>query len=101
MSDVLRLLAPAGILTNTKTNRFHPIVFRPGSAPSSSPEDDIQRYKSRGHHTKGFDTLDEAKSCITECEGWYDTGLEWEWDGEDIPAIVSWFSVSSLQTEVT
>jgi len=101
MSDTLKLLTPTGILRNTKTNRFHPIVFRPGPAPSSSPEDDSQRYKSRGHHTEGFDTLDEAKSCIAECEDWCDTGVEWEWDGEDIPAIVSWFSVSSIKTKAT
>lgn len=90
------ILAPAGVLKNTATNRFHPIVFRSEPAPSSSPEDDSQRYKSRGHHTKGFDTLDEATACIDEAEGWHNTGLQWEWGGKDIPAITCWFSISSL-----
>lgn len=101
MLDTVELLAPAGILINTKTNKFHPIVFRPGYAPSSSPDDDEQRYKSRGHHTEGFETLEEAETCISETKGWRATGLKWDWPGDDIPAITWWFSTSFLKPTVS
>lgn len=61
-------MLPAGLLKNIKTGRFHPILFRPGPAPSSSPEDDSQRYKSSGHHTEGFDTLEAANEFIGVCD---------------------------------
>lgn len=99
MTNFSVLPAPAGILKNAQTGRFHPIVFRPGPAPSSSPEDDDQRYKSFGHHAEGFDTLHEAKVCIAKQRDWCDTGLQWIWDGTDTPVMVVWFSVSSLKTE--
>ncbi len=88
---------PAGILKNAKLDRFHPILFRYGPAPSSDASDDVQRYKSSGHHTAGFDTEEEAKAFISELGGYANTGCVWEWDGEDIPAIVQWFSTTSLE----
>jgi hypothetical protein len=80
---------PYGMLFNTKTNRYHPIVFRP--APLLSDETNYFRYKSKGHHTGGFDTIEEAKASINDKE-YYDTGMVWDWDGIDIPAMVQWFS---------
>ena len=83
---------PTGILKNTATGRFHPISFRPAPAPSSSPEDSAERYKSLGHHTDGFDTLEAAKGWIGQRDTMEDTGTVWEWDGTDIPAMVQRFS---------
>ena len=91
---------PAGILQNTQTGRFHPIIFRPGPTPGSSGKEDIQRYKSKGHHTEGFDTIEEAEADIKETPGLHDMGCRWKWDGEDIPAIVWWFSESDLLSRI-
>jgi hypothetical protein len=76
---------PTGILKNTKTGRFHPISFRP--APFSGNED-LNRYKSIGHHTDGFDTREEAIAFVKTVETMEWTGLFWEWNGEDVPAMV-------------
>jgi hypothetical protein len=86
---------PAGILENVATGRFHPIVFRraptPGEADETLP---AQRYKSRGHHTDGFKTVEEAKDFIAEHPDWLDTQIHWEWSGDDMPAMVAWFSTN-------
>ncbi len=89
---------PAGLLKNMKTGRYHPIVFRPGPAPSSDPSDPVQRFKSKGHHTDGFDTRELAFAYfedekVKEAGVWW-TGVEWNWSGEGIPAMVEWFSVN-------
>ncbi|UPT99356.1 hypothetical protein J4G48_0015435 [Bradyrhizobium barranii subsp. apii] len=95
---------PTGILHNAATGRFHPIVFRlapmPGGADSALS---AQRYKSKGHHTEGFATLDEAKAWIgTEPAPGFTmvpTGEEWEWDGTDVPALVQFYEVERLIAE--
>lgn len=84
---------PAGILKNTKTGRFHPIVFRPGPRPSD--DGDIVRHKSLGHHPDGFETIDAARASLAERPGYKDSGLEWEWNGEETPAITCDFSLSA------
>ena len=88
---------PAGILRNTVTGRFHPILFRPGPAPSESATDHAHRYKSRGHHTEGFDTHDEALAFVNSREDWKWSGREWEWDGDDVPAMVEWFGTEDTE----
>lgn len=82
---------PEGILTNQKTGRFHPIVFRYSPPPGEFIDTGPQRYKSLGHHTEGFDNLDDAKAYITGNAELNDTGAHWEWDGEEVPALVCWF----------
>ena len=85
-------MQPAGILKNTATNRFHHILFRPAPTPSGSDQDmTAQRYLSAGHHTAGFDTLEQAQEEI-EVRGWGDCGIVWEWDGQGVPAMTEWFS---------
>ena len=84
-------MEPAGILQNTASGRYHPIVFRAAPLPSESySEFGPMRYKSRGHHTAGFDTAELAVAEI-KARGWSWTEMVWEWDGEGVPAIVSWF----------
>lgn len=81
-------------LHNTKTNRYHPILFVEYPLPGlGSPI----RHKSKGHNTDGFDTRDEA---IAECKklsenadigGRLCVEKDFEWDGEGIPAMVVFF----------
>ncbi len=59
---------PAGILINTKTDRFHPIVFRLDPSPSdhaTNPE--YQRHRSALHHTEGFDSLEAVAKAFPSC----------------------------------
>jgi hypothetical protein len=87
---------PCGILTNTATGRFHPIVFRPAPMPSGADLDaGMQRHKSLGHHTEGFDVIEDAVAFIASKPGQYDTGMRGEWDGADVPAMVMWFSAEA------
>ncbi len=93
---------PAGMLTNTKTGRFHPIIFR--DAPMPGNADDAwaaRRYKSLGHHTVGFDTLEEAQAHIKAEPRYWDSGAFWEWDGEDVPAIVHFFAMPRADAPAT
>ena len=84
-----------GMLKNTSTGRLHPILFRPAPLPGGADLDmRAQRYKSKGHHTEGFDNRDAAMSgaqalCDSTHAEFRD--VEWEWNGEGIPAIVTFF----------
>jgi hypothetical protein len=86
-----KMALPTGILKNAKTGRFHPILFRPAPLPSTSEEDKVIRYKSQGHHTEGFKTLEAACEWIRAKESLHDTGLVWNWNGEDVPAMTEYF----------
>lgn len=83
---------PAAMLKNTKTGKFHPIIFRAAPMPSGS----APRYKSLGHHTKGFDTLEAAKEWVQEMvkQGKLidHTDQIAEWDGVGVPAMVTFFA---------
>jgi hypothetical protein len=86
-----------GILTNTKTGRFHPIFFRLAPMPGGAEIAGALRYKSAQHHTAGFDTLEEAEADLVKAstsqvlEGVQDSGRRWDWDGEGVPAMVEFF----------
>lgn len=84
---------PSGILINKKTGRFHPIIFRRAPLPSEgfADEKQVQRHKSIGHHTDGFDTIEEAEKHLNDSTSAEDKGSRWEWDGETMPALVHWF----------
>ncbi len=90
---------PVGILKDIQTGRFHPIVFRLSPRPSSQIEDDFQRYKSVGHHTVGFETIEEAKQWADDNPNFRFMGLMWKWNSleEEIPATVCDFSTSELE----
>lgn len=87
-------MKPVGVLHNTATNRYHPIVFRYAPPPSGDLPT-AARYKSIGHHTAGFDTLDQAIAEIEKQEGWWNLNTVWAWDGEGVPAKVIWGPVPS------
>jgi len=99
----MQQLCPTGILRNTKTDRYHPVPFRrapmPGNADATMQ---AQRYRSIGHHTEGFDTLDDARAYIAannneNCR-LIDAGVVWEWDGEGVLAMTEFFSLKELET---
>jgi len=80
----------AGMLRNTATGRFHPILFHPAPFPGQTgdlPIGSVMRYRSIGHHTEGFSTLDEALAHVKTTYPGYTLleGID-EWDGQDVPA---------------
>ncbi len=92
------MVMPTGYLKNTATGRFHPIVFRMAPMPGNADATlSAQRYKSLGHHTTGFDTLEAAQAHVTsEKTTLVDVGTIWDWDGEGIPAMIEWFNIKEL-----
>lgn len=89
-------------LHNLKTDRYHPILFRESPQPSWKPGDAFVRSKSAGHHTKGFDTREEA---LAECKSIAERQgaklcieKDFPWDGEDIPAMVVFFGEQDGKT---
>ena len=71
---------PVGILVNLATGRFHPIVFRPAPLPGgASLADGTERYRSKGHHTNGFDTEEEAVAWVRQHPELMLTACKWEW----------------------
>jgi hypothetical protein len=98
-----------GIIKNSVKNTFHPIMYVESPLPGpieSQPE--IYRFKSKGHHTSGFATREEAlaetQKIVTQVkEKWgsiiyLDVENDFfEWDGEFIPADVLVRSVAELQ----
>ena len=81
------------IVKNTKDNTFHPMFYFESPLPGNP--DTLTRYKSKMHHTEGFETLKEAKTNSESDlkskleENGYSVELELEgvlqWDGEGIP----------------
>lgn len=88
------------MLKNTATGKFHPIFYIEKPFPDMESEANKKyiRYKSKGHHTKGFVNRDEAVKNIetslsmdklqTLCVSKRNLELDGdvEWDGQDIPA---------------
>ena len=79
---------PTVILHNVKLDRFHPMPFRMYPMPGGS---DLPRYKSIGHHTEGFETLEQAKEYISKNHDFKNTNELWPWDGESSPHSVHFF----------
>lgn len=51
------------IVKNTATGRFHPFVWRPAPLPSDDHTPSLlPRYKSKMHHTAGFETFEQAQA---------------------------------------
>lgn len=77
----------AAILKNDATGRFHPILFRASPRPSDDPEPGrVCRHRSSGHHTDGFDTVEEAQEMISSNPSLSGTDLILSWDGQGVPA---------------
>jgi hypothetical protein len=77
----------ACMLINVQTKRWHPILFREALFPGC---ESLGRYKSSGHHTNGFDTIEEAISSLRDCDI-FKVKLVcniYSWDGKETPAMV-------------
>jgi hypothetical protein len=92
-------MLPAGILIHEKTGRFHPIIFRPAPLPGGDKlPHGVERYRSLGHHTLGFDTKEAAQRSIQAHPGLVLTSQTWQWEGEETPAI-TWLFQAELSKE--
>ncbi len=92
-----------GMIHNTKLNRWHPVVFQEKPLPGPPSADKPVRHKSVMHHTTGFPSRAEALENIdadlmpqvkSSAIGEVQTSLDkdFPWDGEDIPAMVTFFA---------
>ncbi len=58
------------MLHNTITKRWHPIYYLDNPLPGGFGEDSVNlkmlRYKSKGHHTTGFDNRPDAVNCAEQ-----------------------------------
>ena len=88
---------PTGLLLNTATSRYHPIVFRPAPLPGGVEIMGGTRYRSKGHHTDGFPTKDGAVAWIREQAELTLTGCVWEWNGTDVPAMTEFFGNKEVE----
>lgn len=99
------LLNPViAMLHNSKTRKFHPIIFVESPLPGGGGP---IRHKSKGHHAEGFDSRVDAMNSITQelvpamarvgDSARQFTGPDLEWDGEGLPASTEFFDSSDLK----
>ena len=83
------------MLLNTAESTYHPIFYMESPLPGDNSNIGFVRYKSKGHRTTGFKSIDEALESIqTEIVDRLDDNYSitkelkgvLEWDGKDIPA---------------
>lgn len=83
------------MLYNTLKETWHPIFYFESPLPGPIEEATLIRFKSKGHHTTGFKTRDEALFSATELHKqlleqkntvFVETEGDLPWDGVDIPA---------------
>lgn len=85
------------MLLNQATNRYHPVVFAMAPLPGGHTSEGGERYKTRGHHTTGFESRDEAvafaeKEYVARIPGGRPAlGGDILWDGQDTPAMSIFF----------
>lgn len=94
---------------NEYTNRFHPFAWREAPLPSADPDETICRFKSKMHHTAGFETVEEARAFAS---GEMATGIrevfgtatlrlddigEMAWQPGEVPASVRWMDREGLE----
>lgn len=90
----MMMIYPAiALLHNQAQGRWHPILFSEAPFPGSPEPNSPIRLRSRGHHTEGFasreDALEGALALAAQVEPapamFLDRDLEW--DGLDVPAM--------------
>lgn len=91
------------MLHNVRANRWHPIVYCESPLPGPVDAAKPVRHKSKGHHTEGFATREEAiaganqvaDKIAKECSDTSKCRLALEedipWGGDGIPADVAFF----------
>ncbi len=87
------------ILQNTETKRFHPLALKKVPMMGIQLKSDPDRWKSIGHHTVGFKTVEEArKDILSHCKDLasnqmvfgpihYDLNKVVVWDGIGNPVV--------------
>lgn len=90
-----------GLLLNAQTGKVHPIVFRPAPMPSGPLEGGVERYRSRGHHTEGFDTEEAAIAWVRSQPHLTLTACKWEWSGDGVPAMTEFFGPHDVPTDAS
>lgn len=89
------MIVAGALLHNTKDHRWHPILFRMAPLPGGS---ELNRLKSHGHHTGGFETRDAAIANLEKFKSdnypsmAVDLTNDIEWDGQGVPAAVALLS---------
>ena len=83
-------ISAAAIIFNTETNTYHPILYRDAPLPGPYDANKPERLKSKGHHTEGFATFEEAQKYFENDERFEGIILQIEtpyfsWNGEDFP----------------
>ncbi len=93
---------PAGILTNKKTGRFHPVFFRADPSDGCFGEDK-RRYRAFSYHPEGFSAMTEAEDWLSKQDTVRDMGVgsRWEWRGDMGPAITYWYRQSEIEAPLT
>jgi hypothetical protein len=91
----IMLTALIMMLHNTKDNKWHPIVYFESPVPGPYDINNPIRYKSKMHHTTGFDDREAALGSIDNLEERLKTQdsqtifkeceTDIEWDGEGMP----------------
>lgn len=87
------------MLKNVTKNTWHPIMYVEKPLPGGLDTDannNIVRFKSKGHHTAGFATREEAIASLDDLKArminymflsnvTVDVETDLEWNGDDIP----------------
>lgn len=85
------------LIHNTTADTWHPVVFAESPLPGPDGPHKPVRHKSKGHHTLGFSTREEAEKDAREVLAPKIAGVTlkldvvFDWDGEGIPAMVAFF----------
>lgn len=90
---------PTIIVHNTKTDRYHPMPFQYYPFPGGPGHRDLEssyRFKSIGHHTEGFATLEKAIAHVKSKPELVLDGGMLEWTGDETPAAVLFFDKAWL-----
>ena len=56
----------AGMIHDTHTGRFHPVILKESPLPGPPSPDKPVRFRSHGHHTTGFGSRDDAIASIRD-----------------------------------
>lgn len=80
------------MLYNLKLKKYHPMWYRENPYPGAAGN--FIRYKSKGHHTEGYETREDALKSIEKLEshikdyGYFvskELETDIEWSGEELP----------------
>ena len=89
------------IAHNEQTGKYHPFVWYNSPAPSEDGTEPFTRFKSKMHHTGGFETEEEARAEIPKVAQIVrerfglatirtDAVIRMTWGPNEVPAAVQW-----------